>query len=80
MGCFCHNSQKKPDKPTINDRDDYLFINKKTMSQDIRHSTNPEPLVRKTVSITAGTFINEKKFNRFQEEYEIIDYIGSGKL
>ena len=80
MGCFCHNGNSKIVANTMGDeKDNYLFINKKT-TDDNRNSTNPEPLLKKTVSITAGTFINEKKFNKFIEEYELMDFIGNGKL
>jgi hypothetical protein len=78
MGCFCHNGSKRITGNTLDDRDDYLFINKKTTSHDNRQNTNPEPLLKKTVSITAGTFINEKRFNKFQEEYELMEFIGNG--
>jgi hypothetical protein len=80
MGCFCHNGNKQIAGNTMSDeKDDYLFINKKTTSAEIRPTTNPEPLIKKTVSITAGTFINEKKFKTFIEEYELMDFIGNGK-
>lgn len=73
MGCVCNTATL--DKAGTGGSVVENMMSKKNSTKDIKSSS----LNKKGISITAGTFVNEKRFKQFMEEYVTQDIIGRGK-
>lgn len=74
MGCFFPNKEKN----TI--RSDKTTNVSKKGSFSTKETKDLNNLSKKGLSIKVEEFINQKNYNKFSMEYEVLDYIGKGSF
>lgn len=78
MGCICGGNNESNGHKRDKSNGEIDVMHTKQVSQKYNH--NGEELKNKGISITQGTFIGEKKYNDFLKEYDILEFIGKGKM
>lgn len=81
MGCICSSGNTK--------KNEYETAQKLTIQNPcVKHESSKhnaamsvEDMIKaKAISISQGTFVTEKKYITFLKEYDILEFIGKGKL
>lgn len=81
MGCLCESDKKEKKNINHNEtNDDKLSINAKKYfeNNNLNDSKKDNKISKKNISINAATFVNEKRFKDFLQEYDLGDLIGKG--
>jgi hypothetical protein len=82
MGSICGGQKKSKNYETDTGKDGKTLTmdkNNNVVGNKLNNGVKDES-IKKTISINQGTFINEKLFGKFLQEYEIVEYIGSGNF
>lgn len=79
MGCLLNICKRKKNEKKVNTtQDEKLWLNTSLKKGSLSRADTAKRLSQKTFSINASTFINEKRYQDFNKEYELGDVVGKG--
>ena len=65
MGCFCANRIQNQ-----------IILKKDNSSSNV----NKKTVFDSTIAINSGIFVNQKNYDQFLNEYEVLEFIGKGLI